>query len=202
MDSARFDGLVRTFGQTTSRRKTLLGLASAAVGALALGGRDVSADTCKRNGKACKKNSQCCSGNCVGASEGVCCAAGAQECSGPEGFTECCNTDTLCNFDTGECVAPVICGPESGCFGGPCEAIGCFCVSSLEGTPACINELFADCFGQSCESSAECDGGVCVDATECCSGEPTQVCIPAEGFCGAGTTGTGDRHSAGATGWH
>ena len=36
MDSERFDGLVRTFGQTRSRRQTLRGLAGVAAGASAL----------------------------------------------------------------------------------------------------------------------------------------------------------------------
>ena len=36
MDSERFDGLVRSFGQTRSRRQTLRGLAGVAAGASAL----------------------------------------------------------------------------------------------------------------------------------------------------------------------
>jgi hypothetical protein len=91
MDSARFDRIVRTFGQTRTRRQALRGLAgAAAAGTLGLGGQEARArktcaadgswcrlverkrtvraqdDTCKRNGKPCKKNSQCCSSNCVG----------------------------------------------------------------------------------------------------------------------------------------
>jgi hypothetical protein len=71
MDSERFDGLVRRFGQSRSRRQTLRGLAgAAAAGAFAVGGRGASADTCKAEGKACKKNSQCCSNTCVGGTGG------------------------------------------------------------------------------------------------------------------------------------
>src|SRR4051794_14327326 len=63
LDSERFDRLVRSFGQPRSRRQTLRGLAgAAAAGALAVGGRDASADGCKGTGKTCKKDSQCCSG--------------------------------------------------------------------------------------------------------------------------------------------
>jgi hypothetical protein len=72
MDCARFDGLIRRFGQSRSRRQTLRGLAGAVVvGTLALGEREIGADTCKGNGKPCKKNRQCCSNNCVGASGGT-----------------------------------------------------------------------------------------------------------------------------------
>src|SRR5215213_5660280 len=38
MDSERFDGLVRSFGQTRSRRQALRTLAGVAAGAVALGG--------------------------------------------------------------------------------------------------------------------------------------------------------------------
>jgi hypothetical protein len=42
MDSKRFDGLVRSFGRTQSRRQTLRGLAGAvAAGALTLSKREV-----------------------------------------------------------------------------------------------------------------------------------------------------------------
>ncbi len=65
MDSARFDGLVRSLSQSRSRRQTLRSLAGAVVvGALALGGQEVGADTCKRTDKACKKDSQCCTKKC------------------------------------------------------------------------------------------------------------------------------------------
>jgi hypothetical protein len=99
MDAERFDGLVRTFGQTKSRRQTLRGLAgAAAAGAFALGGQAASGDACKRTGKPCKKNGQCCSNNCVGGtgsgstgkSEGRCRPA----CLAP------CAPIAACNFDT------------------------------------------------------------------------------------------------------
>jgi hypothetical protein len=58
MDSERFDGLMRSFGQTQSRRQTLRGLAGAiAVGAFAVGGREASARRPKR-GQAVRNLSQ------------------------------------------------------------------------------------------------------------------------------------------------
>src|SRR5215213_4366412 len=82
MDSERFDGLVRSFGQTRSRRQTLRGLAGAvAVGAFAVGGREASAGTCKSDDSSCKSNKQCCSNNCAGkyrSTSGTCQAAAVQ----------------------------------------------------------------------------------------------------------------------------
>jgi hypothetical protein len=118
MDSARFDGLVRRFSQTRSRRETLRSLAGAvAVGALALGEREVGADACKRDGKACKKDSQCCSDNCVGGGGGstahsagtcqpACLGAGAPIRGGcsPATFMMCCNQ--CCNADDRCCAQP------------------------------------------------------------------------------------------------
>jgi hypothetical protein len=122
MDAERFDGLVRTFGQTRSRRQTLRGLVGAAIGALALGGRDVSADECKRNGKACKKNSQCCSGNCVGGTGGK---ANDGTCQQPDGApcTTRCDTTTQDCLANGTCVTrcaiPADCGASCvTCTGG------------------------------------------------------------------------------------
>ncbi len=89
MDSGRFYRIVRTIGQTRTRRQTVRGLAGAAAGTLGLGGQEARAgktcaadgswcrlverkrtvraqdDICKREGKPCKKNSQCCSDNCT-----------------------------------------------------------------------------------------------------------------------------------------
>src|SRR5207248_1428988 len=107
----RFDRLVRSFGQTRSRRQTLRGLAgAAATGALALSGREASADLCKSTGKACKTDSQCCSGlSCVGPSPrrnnspkkstATCqpntCFGFHEKCS-PVGTAVCCDPQYLC----------------------------------------------------------------------------------------------------------
>jgi hypothetical protein len=138
MESDRFDALVRTFGQTTSRRKTLLALAGAAVGALASGGRGpAAAQGCKADGKACKKNSQCCSGTCAGGgggstgqSEGRCSSCPPPPPTGPDRVFCRCNDGTELNL----CVADIdclstpdqdaICVPQCACRGGVSET-GC-----------------------------------------------------------------------------
>ena len=131
---------------------------------------------------------------------GICSENGTEPCFGPEGAT-CCPVGTFCDFETGQCGPPAVCGPESGCFGGTC-AIGCFCVSNVEGDRgACVSGEFANCDAPQCTSSAECgEGGLCVDATECC-GFPTQVCFPPEAICEPGGGGAG-LSPAGAPGWH
>jgi hypothetical protein len=96
MDSERFDGLVRTFGQARSRRQTLLGLTGAAVGALALGGWDVSADECKGVGKACKKSSQCC-----GTLE---CVDSGSDTNSPKKNSNTCQEQSTCIGFGGACV--------------------------------------------------------------------------------------------------
>jgi hypothetical protein len=138
MDSARFDGLVRRFGQTRSRRQTLRGLAAlAASGVLALSGRGVSAQACKSDGKPCKKNSQCCSGNCAGGTggstghgEGRCSGCPPPPPTGPDRVFCRCNDGTELNL----CVADIdclstpdqdaICVPQCACRGGVSET-GC-----------------------------------------------------------------------------
>ena len=120
MDSAQFDGLVRRFGQSRSRRQTLRGLAGiAASGALALSGRAVSAQDCKGNGKACKKNPQCCSGNCgLGTGQGPLPGACAPAC--PSGQVE---------LENGTCVTP--CDPN--CDPTPCSCGICYCFRNFCG---------------------------------------------------------------------
>jgi hypothetical protein len=134
MDSAQFDGLVRRFGQSRSRRQTLRGLAGiAASGALALSGRAVSAQDCKRDGKACKKNSQCCSGNCgVGTGQGPLPGACAPACPALPACSETCRCPSgsgqVCQ--EGRCCLPAggnpSCGPDC-CDSGLCcsDAMRC-----------------------------------------------------------------------------
>jgi hypothetical protein len=130
---------------------------------------------------------------------GVCCDEGADVCFDPEtGEETCCPAGTFCDFETGQCGPPATCDATSGCAGGTC-AIGCFCVSSVEGDGACVSGEFANCDAAQCTASDECNGGVCVDATECC-GFPTAICFPAEGICqGGGTNGATGRPAA--PGW-
>ena len=112
MDSARFDGLVRSFSQSRSRRQTLRSLAGAVVvGAVALGAQEVGADTCKRDGKACKKPSQCCTKHC---DNGVCVCPELDfgACSGTLGCMPV-ETSDGCN----------LCGTALTCD--PCPSAGC-----------------------------------------------------------------------------
>src|SRR5215218_1482042 len=74
MDSNRFDGLVRVFGQPRSRRQTLRGLAGAAVGALVLGAREAAAGS-RLGGAVCNKPTQCASGTCLTSGECSCSAS-------------------------------------------------------------------------------------------------------------------------------
>jgi hypothetical protein len=101
MESDRFDELVRTFGQTRSRRQTLRGLAGVAAGAVAVGaGAARAAPRLKPLGRACKNSDQCLSGICtVNHGKGpanTCqtCIAFGDPCV-IEGEATCCQTSTF-----------------------------------------------------------------------------------------------------------
>jgi hypothetical protein len=145
VDSERFDELVRSFGRPRSRRQTLRGLAGAAAGAFALGGREASADTCKRDGKACRKNSQCCSNTCVDASGRANAGTCRQSCVA--------RTDDFCTADRSTCCDPgYVCGDDecgntsvcSGTVNASCRLNSCDCLSFLVCDPSsqkCIDPL-------------------------------------------------------------
>jgi hypothetical protein len=139
MDSERFDRLVRSFGQTRSRRQTLRGLAAiAASGALALSGRAVSAQDCKGNGKACKKNSQCCSGNCgVGTGQGPLPGACAPACPALPACTDTCP----CPSGSGQvCQGQRCCLPQGGtpsCGPDCCDSTLCCSNTAIAGPGVC-----------------------------------------------------------------
>jgi len=136
---------------------------------------------------------------------GVCCTEGTEPCFKPDGSATCCAVGTFCDLTTGMCNPPAVCTAAAGCLGGIC-GLGCFCVSSVEGTGACVNAEFANCDAPPCDTSADCGaGGVCVDVTSdsCCQGVPSaRVCFPAEGLCGAGTARAGTRRGAEVPRWH
>jgi hypothetical protein len=107
MDSDHFDRLVRTFGQTRSRRQTLRGLPrAAAAGALALGGREASADLCKSTGRACMKDGRCYSGP-------VCVDSGARTNSPKKNNNTCQPASNTCIPFYDAC--PVGCSGDSAC---------------------------------------------------------------------------------------
>jgi hypothetical protein len=199
MGSHQFDRLARSLAADTSRRQVLRGtLGPCAVLCANQPGPRKAA--CKQACRQCNNDPTsvcqhfqtgqltCCPEGDICA-EGICCVSFDQLCFGTNGVT-CCPEDPFCDFATGECGPPAVCGPESGCLGGTCAA-GCFCVSSFEGDGACVDGAFTNRDAQQCETSAGCGGGVCVDATDCCPGS-VQVCFPPEAICatdGAGAAG-------------
>src|SRR5688500_766817 len=115
MDSERFDGLVRSFGQTRSRRQTLRGLAGgAAVGALVLGGGEVVAGK-RRGGSPCTRGRQCQTGRCVGTS-------GAKTCSCSKRYPRCTTSGTSCQ--DGTCTSQVTTCDGDSCAG-CCDGTTC-----------------------------------------------------------------------------
>jgi hypothetical protein len=173
MDSARFDGLVRSFGQTRSRRQTLRGLAGIAVGALALGGREARAQACKADGKACKKNGQCCSGNCAAGTGGGSTAGSAGVC---EPAAPVCLTFLAPCADRPEpCCAGTICADNL------CAGIGGNCL--LPNGVACTNAC--DCANGGCESGHCCSSvfGFCGSSADCCSGLTCLLVSTGDGVC-------------------
>jgi hypothetical protein len=195
MDSERFDGLVRSFGQTRSRRQTLRGLAGVlAVGALVLGGQE--ADAGKRSGGApCTKGRQCKTGKCVGTS-------GAKICSCSKRYPRCTTPDTTCQ--EGTCTGQVApcdgqscdgCCDGTTCKGGDADGA---CGSNGEGCRVCPS--FETCSDGACVCGADCVcptlKAPCTDAEQCTEGcggavacgpignlDQDQCCRPLGGAC-------------------
>jgi hypothetical protein len=155
MESERFDRFARAFSQTRSRRQTLRTLAgAAAAGAFAIGGREASADLCKRDGKACKKDGQCCSKHC---DNGKCQPKTPNVCSGQASSNPCFPGD-----------------------GAACGTSGtgrtCHCGTDIDGKSACFDLGY--CLNPRletlCETNADCEakgfgaGSVCFSAENCC----------------------------------
>jgi hypothetical protein len=204
MDSKRFDGFVRSFGRSRSRRQTLLGLAGfLAAGALALGERE--ADAGKRSGGSpCTKARQCKTGKCIGTS-------GAKTCSCSNRFPRCVSSDTYCQSGTCQaCLAlqadctnaeqccqgeeKMACGPignlgQDQCcrpFGGACSNVGSWeecCTVFLEGGGArlvdCAPTNTCGGWGASCNAASMCASGVCCRGSSGLEG----VCCNAGQFC-------------------
>jgi hypothetical protein len=183
MDSERFDGLVRSLGQTRSRRQTLRGLAGVlAAGVFALGGQE--ADAGKRFGGAfCTKGRQCKTGKCVGPS-------GAKTCSCSNKFPMCAVLDASCQ--SGTCVKTCTC-PDDGneCTDDVCtangdcthphKASGTSCTTCEASTCACQN---GTCTAASCD--VDCAGKVCGDPDGCggSCGVAFAPCAGPENCCG------------------
>ena len=168
MDSERFDGLVRSFGRTGSRRQTLRGLVGlAAAGAFALGGRAAVAAP-KPADATCSRGSQCASGTCIrygkckkksGKLTGNC------RCSCSE--TALCPTGQSCRNEAcfADCPTPVVC-PEGDLVFCDQEK-GCQCWETDLG-PSCTS-FEAFCGARGCTTSADCPTGqVCQNIGPTC----------------------------------
>jgi hypothetical protein len=170
MDSARFDGLVRRFGQLRSRRQTLRGLAGAA-GLLLLDRQGTGAQACKRNGKPCKKPGQCCSGNCVGASggsvnDGTC--QEASECTGRADGTPCGGTGSGLRCCNGSCPSPT------------CRTAGTPCAAGETPDtcrPKCCTERIICGTTCECQESDVGPSGLCASDADCINPFGTAQCI-------------------------
>jgi hypothetical protein len=165
LDSDRFDGLVRSFGRTASRRQTLRGLAGVAA-AGALGGREATAATKPADAK-CSSGSQCASGTCImyGKCKKKGKLSGKCRCSCSE--TALCPTGKSCRNGAcfADCPTPSVC-PE----GDPqiCDPKkGCMCWETDLG-PSCTSADDSNCSIE-CTTSADCaTGQVCQDIGPTC----------------------------------
>jgi hypothetical protein len=176
MDSERFDGLVRSFSQSRSRRQALRTLAGVAAGAVALGGAAaVEAGRCKNGTALCGKGKNACvdkqtdvnhCGSCgnqcgTGSNNGLpCCHEG--RCTSLNDPHTCGNCDNNCfdRYPPSQCIASVSCQSQTcnavintngSCNGGcgSCNSISGACDPLPNGTP---------CDG----GSGTCTGGGCV----------------------------------------
>jgi hypothetical protein len=185
MDSDRFDGLVRTFGQTRSRRQMLRGLAGiAAAGVLLLDGREADAGKKRIGGSPCTKGSQCRTGKCVG-------DPGQNVCSCSRKKPACLQPDTSCQ--KGLCVGES-CPGLTDC-GGNCVDLS----TDKHHCGSCRN----DCTALAHVSAAHCDNGACIidscqdgffdcdsDASTSCEADSTcpEICIADFQACVEGGT--------------
>jgi hypothetical protein len=166
MDSERFDGLVRSFGQTRSRRQTLRGLAGATAVVLgaSLGAERTAA---KRKGRgrvaaATRKPVPCAhEGEKVrpGKSGKGCCQGLAEDAEGrcqPQLLIECCLTQARGYGNCPSCSvgdAVVTCVPKGTCTG-----------QALVGS---TSFPIAGTFGTACDAGM---ASICVEIERCCVG--------------------------------
>src|SRR5215213_8543771 len=181
MDSERFDGLVRRFGQTRSRRQTLGGLAGVAAGVLALGWRELAAAGSRIGGAACDRDGQCATGKCL--SSGKCSCSASVSCTQPANRCK----QATCDTATKRCVssnkdAGTTCPDE----GNPCTKNVC------DGSGHCTHPNKTN--GAACttcqESSCTCQDGTCAPKVPPCD---AQSCT---GCCDGSTCKSGDAHGA------
>ena len=194
MEDERFDQLTKRLAAPINRRQVLkLAAGTVAGGVLAslAGARKASAapspcavfcgKTSFTSGPAhasCLQACNQCGGNisniCAGPTGAVCCQGGSTCCFGPTGAL-CCPAGTVC-AGNGQCVKPrAFCVPTCAdtCSGTAtacnqtCAAgtTGCACVSTTDGTPACVQEV---CTFTVCTSTADCGPGAVCFTQGCC----------------------------------
>lgn len=195
MEKETFDDLTRQLAAPVNRRQVLkLAVGTVAGGLLASLGATRRAEAAPSScavfcGKtsftsgpahaSCLQACHDCGGNvsniCSGPTGSVCCQGGSSCCPGPASTT-CCAPGTVC-AGNGQCVKPrAFCiptctadtcnGTATGCLQA-CAAgtVGCACVSTTDGTPACVQEV---CTNVVCTSSADCGSGSVCFTQGCC----------------------------------
>jgi Cys-rich repeat protein len=184
MDSDRFDGLVRSFGQSRSRRQMLRGLAGiAAVGALALGEREADAGKLRNGGSPCTRGRQCKTGTCVG-------DPGQKVCTCSKKYPKC--TSGTCQGGT---CAPPVCPAGSAYYCATqttsCPlSPSCNCATDIQGNAACAKFGTVDSFcpsvttGSECAQNADCGAGfVCIKVPPGCFNCGTEGGTSCEPVC-------------------
>jgi hypothetical protein len=186
MDGARFDDLVRTFADTTSRRSVLKGLLASAAAALGARAGSARAQACRPAGRLCSVSSQCCSGLCDTTNPDptqrnrCACPPGQENCRGL-----CTDPATAYRADPANCGAcdrrcPVFPNTVATCADKVC---GYACRPG-----------FADCNGameDGCETVPATDPAHCGGCGATCSGNNMATVVCDGGSCEAGECAAG-----------
>ena len=181
MESERFDGLVRSFGQTRSRRQTLRGLAGAAAGVLALGVRQTAAGS-RIGGAPCERDGQCATGKCL--ASGKCSCSTSVSCTQP--FSRC--RQATCDVTTKRCVisnkAKGAACPDDGnpCTKNVCDGSGHCTHPDKQNGATCTTCPVSIC---ACEDGT-CTAQVCPDGSEYYCATETTPC-PSSPSCTCAT---------------
>jgi hypothetical protein len=178
VDADRFDDLLRSLTETSSRRgvaRALTGLMLVGPLSLLPGCGDMLAKKKhkKKKCKSCSACQTCKKGKCKPKPEGA-------DCGG----------NKVCQ--SGQCVCPTACCSNDDCgTGGACVNDACQCLNGFqECRGACIPAANC-CTDEDCSNPRVCDGGECVCPTgqKDCSG----TCIPQDACCDADCESTGGR---------
>ena len=168
-----FDDLSRALAKGVTRRQAVKLVGGAVVGGLLttlhLDSVRAAPDPCN---VFCGKTA-----NTSGAAHAACvqachkCGGNVQNlCFGPTSVT-CCQNGTICA--NGQCQTPFTCSGHGCGVACPSPAGGCGCVTTAEGTTACVQEM---CTFTSCTSSADCGAGSVCFTERCCG--TGSFCVP------------------------